>query len=109
MCYQPHRHAKRIPDTEIVHFVSVALNDALRALADANAERTLESRAEEAQSGLHEKFRSLPSVQRTDPTVLAEYRKALVFEDLSRDLALKMVTAIRSYAALQRELPDHIA
>ena len=107
--FDPSRAASRVSEAEIAHLVSMALNDALRALGRRDPEWALECRAEEAQSGLHEQFQSLPPVQRADPTVLAEYRKAVAFQEATRELALQMVNAIQRYAAVsEREMSNQI-
>ena len=106
--FRPRRTGERISDADVAHLVSVALDHALGALERASPETALASRAEEARSGLHEQFSSLPLVQRTDPTVLAEYRKAVVFQESTRDLALAMINAIERYAAASgRKISHH--
>jgi len=91
---------ERLSDAEIAQLVSVALNDALRALRRADPEGALRSRARAARLELRAIFVSLPWVQRTDPTVVTEYRKAIECQNLGLELGLKFVEVIGRYAEL---------
>lgn len=69
-------------------------------LGEASPETSLRLRACKARQDMRAAFESLPRVQTTDPTVVEEYRKAIVFQNLTLDLALKLVDTIRRYARL---------
>lgn len=99
-----------LSDAEVGQFVSVALEDALIALGQDDPEESLRLRARCARADMHETFASLPFAQRSDPTVVSEYRKALVFRALTLELALKLVSTIDRYAdACAEENPSGIA
>ena len=88
-----------ITDTEIAQLVSVALEGALCVLEEPNPTDALESRALEGRAAMREALASLPGVQASDPTVQEEYEKAIIFQEISRRLAVAMVDAFESYAS----------
>ena len=99
----------RLSEAEIGQLVSVALEDALIALGQDDPEASLRLRARSARAEMHESFASLPFAQRSDPTVVSEYRKALVFRALTLELALKLVSVIERYAdACAEESPSSV-
>lgn len=99
----------RVSDAEIGQLVSVALEDALIALGNDDPEEFLRLRARQARAGMHESFASLPYAQRTDATIVSEYRKAIGFRNVACELALSLVSAVKGYAeACGREAPSDI-
>lgn len=88
----------RVSDAEIGQLVSAALEDALIALGKHDPEEFLRLRARQARGEMHETFASLPYAQRSDPTIVSEYGKAIMFRNLALDLALEMVGVISRFA-----------
>ena len=96
----PERQVRRVPHAEVAQLVSLALSDALTALDKRSPEAFLEIRAYERRAASHEALNSLPRPQAQDPTVLAEYRKQIVLEDLALDLGLEFIDVFRRYVKL---------
>lgn len=94
----PGRAVDRVSDAEIARLISLALEDALVALAQYSPESFLHLRACERRRARRESLSSLPRIQAQDPTIRAEYWKEIVFENLAFDLGLGIVGAIRRYA-----------
>lgn len=100
---------EQVSDAEIGQLVSVALEDALIALGKDDPEEFLRLRARQARAEMHETFASLPCAQRTNATIVSEYRKAIVFRNLAFELALKLADMVGRYAeACEWEAPSGI-
>lgn len=90
-----------VPAAEISRLVSLALEDALVALAQPSPESFLQMRACDRRRASRKSLSSLPRLQARDPMLLTEYRKELVFENLALDLGLGIVSAIKRYAKVR--------
>ena len=83
-----------------------ALKDAIAALGSRAPETLLHLRACEARDAVREMLPTLRR-KRTSAEAVAEYRKAIAFQNIELDLALMLVSSIRRYARVsQCEMPD---
>lgn len=102
---QPCENVQFVTDAEIAQMVSVALDDAITALGEPNPEEFIQLRAYEARAAIREMRSALPRGKSRDPKVVEEYRRALVFQNLTLDLALNLIASIRRYARVyEREI-----
>lgn len=96
-----------VSDAEVAQLVSVALENAMAALGDRDPETFLRLRACEARAGIRETLSTTGWESMSDKAVVREYRRAVVFQNLALDLALKLVSSIRHYARVsEREMPS---
>lgn len=91
-----------IPNIEIAYLISAALKDALIALGKPQPDSWLQLQACERRSRLRERFARLPRFRASDEVVLLKYRKAIVFQNASLELALNLTGCIRRYSKLTR-------
>ncbi len=91
----------QLPDAEIAQLVSVALDDALIALGKDEPEAFLRLRSRQARAEMHESFVSLPRPQKSNPSVVSEYHKGIVFQNFSCELALALASTLERYARLR--------
>lgn len=91
----------QLSHAEIAQLVSVALEDALIALGKDEPEAFLRLRSRQARAEMHESFLSLPRPQKSDPSVVSEYHKGIVFQNFSCELALDLAGALERYARLR--------
>ena len=95
-----------LSDAEIAQLVSVALEDALAALGEADPANCIRLRAYDARAGIREILSALPREKSRDPKVLWDYRRAIMFQNLTVDLSLSLVASIRRYSKVyKREIP----
>lgn len=95
-----------ISDAEIAQLVSVALEDAIAALSEPDPENCIRLRAYDARVGIREMLSALPLEKSRDPNVLREYRRAIMFQNMTVDLALSLAASIRRYSKVyEREIP----
>lgn len=91
----------QLPDAEIAQLVSVALEDALIALGKDEPEAFLRLRSRQARAEMHESFVSLPRAQKSDPSIVSEYHKGIVFQNFSCELAIELASTLERYARLR--------
>jgi hypothetical protein len=83
---------------EIAGLISSALEGAMVAFNERDPGECLQTRAMQGREAMCEMLASLPDGQATDPGLQTEYRRAIVFHDVSHGLAQDMVDAISRYA-----------
>lgn len=91
----------QLPDAEIAQLVSLALEDALIALGKDEPEAFLRRRSRQARAEMHESFVSLPRPQKSNPRVVSEYHKGIVFQNFSCELAIELASTLERYARLR--------
>lgn len=99
-----------ISDAEIVQLVCVAIDDALAALNAPDPENCLRLRAYDARAAIREWFPSASRGIRGDRRAVQDYRRAMMLQNLSLDLALNLVASVRRHAKVyEREIPPGAA
>ena len=68
------------------------------ALGAADRETFINLRAYEIRMGMREVFESLPQSEATDPKVVSDYRRSIVLQNVTLDLAINIADAIERYA-----------
>lgn len=86
-----------VSDSEIAQLVIIALERALGVLGDMDPETSLRLTACEARRGMRALFASIPR-ERRGLGVQRDYHEAVVFQNLSLNLSLSIVAAVRGYA-----------
>ena len=101
---EPTRHAlvrapqcHEVSDSEVAQFVIFALERALAAIGEEDPETSLRLSACEARRGMRTLFASIAARRRADAELQHDYREAVLFQNLTLDLALEIVGAVRRY------------